>query len=76
MVDPVSVERFMTAVISDDTTKEDSCAVLANTVLTMSVDAFALEMNPLVPKILDADKDEIDAELTNRVDPINVDTPS
>jgi hypothetical protein len=24
MVDPVSVERFMTDVISDDTTKEDS----------------------------------------------------
>ncbi len=24
MVDPVSVERFMTAVISEDTTKEDS----------------------------------------------------
>jgi hypothetical protein len=50
--------------------------VLANTVLTMSVEAFTLEMDPLVPKILDADKDEIDAELTNKVDPINADTPS
>ncbi len=42
----------------------------------MSVEAFTIVKNPSLPKILDADKDEIDAELTNKVDPTNADTPS